>query len=125
MLGEGGESWVDLRRGKERCSHLGVEDARVRLDNADSLVESRDRIESTIGVAQDCGQIEPQLLRVEFRGEVVGQALLLASRDLDIVPRSCQVADDTRALRVKVWCPETAANEIDGYCFGLLVGEGE
>jgi len=34
---------------------LGVEDARVRLDDADGLIESGDRVESTTGIAQDCG----------------------------------------------------------------------
>lgn len=57
--------------------------------------------------------------------ERVGQALLLASWDLDIVSCCRQVANDARALRIEVCSPEAAANEVDSYGFGLFVGEGK
>ena len=104
---------------------MGIEYASVLLDDADSLVEGRHSVVSPIGVAQDCGQIQSQLLWMELGCEIVGQTLLLASWDLDIVPCCRQVADDARTLRVEVWRPETAANEVDSNCFAFFVGEGE
>jgi hypothetical protein len=67
-------------------SHLRIEDASVLLDDADGFIEGRDGIVSTIGVTQDGGQVQSQLLRVELGRKVVGKTVLLASRNLDIVP---------------------------------------
>jgi hypothetical protein len=62
---------------------------------------------------------------VKLGCEGVGQALLLASWDLDIVLCCRQVAHDARALRIEVCSPEAAANEVDSYRFRLFVGEGK
>ena len=104
---------------------MGIENASVRFDDAYSLVKGWDGVVSTIDVAQDRSNVQPELLWVQLGREVVGKGCLLARRDLHIVPRCCQVAHDARSLGIKIGCPEAAANEVDSDCFGLFVGKGE
>src|SRR3954453_21618971 len=85
--------------------HLRIEDASILFHDADSLIEGRDSVVGTIGVTQDGGQVQSQLLWVKFGCEGVDQALLLASWDIDIVSCCRQVADDARALRIEVCSP--------------------
>jgi hypothetical protein len=73
---------------------LRIKNASVLLDDADSLVEGGDGVISTVGVAQDRYNVQPQLLWVELGREVVGECCLLAGRNLHIVPRCSQVAQD-------------------------------
>ena len=102
---------------------MRIENAGVLLDDTDGLVKGRDGVISTVNVAQDRSNVQPQLLRVELGCEVVSQCCLVAGRNLHVVPRCCQVAHDVRALAIKVGCPEATANKVDGDCFGLFVGE--
>jgi hypothetical protein len=105
--------------------HLRIEDASILLNDADSLIESRDSVVATVNVTQNGSQVQSQLLWVKFGCEDVGQAMLLASWDLDIVSFCRQVAHDARALRIEVCSPEATANEVDSYGFGLFIGEGK
>ena len=102
---------------------MRIEDASILLNDADSLIEGLDSVVGTVNVTQDGSQVQSQLLWVKLGYEIVGQALLLASWDLDIVSCCRQIANDARALRIKVCSPEAAANEVDSYGFGLFVGE--
>lgn len=104
---------------------MRIEDASILLNDADSLIEGLDSVVGTVDVTQDGSQVQSQLLWVKLGYEIVGQALLLASWDLDIVSCCRQVANDARALRIEVCSPEAAANEVDSYGFGLFVGEGK
>jgi hypothetical protein len=104
---------------------LRIEDASILLNDADSLIEGLNSVVGTVDVTQDGSQVQSQLLWVKLGCEGVGQAVLLASWDLNIVLCCRQVAHDVRALRIEVCGPETAANEVDSYGFGLFVGEGK
>jgi hypothetical protein len=77
--------------------HLGVKDAGSSLDNADSLIISLNLVHIA-RLARDHGnQVQTKILRVEIGGERVREGLLLASRDLDIVTSSRNVADNGSA----------------------------
>lgn len=64
---------------------MRIEDASILLNDADSLIEGLDSVVVTVDVTQDGSQVQSQLLWVKLGCEDVGQALLLASWDLDIV----------------------------------------
>lgn len=106
-------------------SHLRIEDASIRLDNADCLIERRQSIWSPLAVSDHSRQIEFQILRLKLRSKIVADAFALASRNLYIVPRGRQVTNDLWALLRKRIGPKTASNEDDADGFWLFVGKGE
>ena len=106
-------------------SHLRIEDASIRLDNADCLIERRQSMWSPLAVGDHGRQIEPQILRLKVRSKIVADAFALASRNLHIVPRGGQVTNDLWALLRKGVGPKIASNEDDADGFRLFVGKGE
>jgi hypothetical protein len=105
---------------------LGVEDAGIRLNDTDSLIVRLNSEELTIAIAQNCSEVQPQVLGVKLRGKAVAETLLATSRNLDIVASSSQVAENTGiSLRIGICAPETATNEVDsnGACLVVRIGE--
>ncbi len=106
-------------------SHLRVKDTRIWFHNTNSLVEGLQRIRCTCFIHNHSRQIKLHILRLQVRREAIADAVLLPARNLDIVSRSCEIANDRRALTTEVRCPEIAANEDEGDGFGLLVADRE
>lgn len=77
---------------------MGIEDASIRLDNADCLIERRQSIGSPFAVGDHSRQIEFQILWLKLRSKIVADALALASGNLHIVPRGRQITDILWAL---------------------------
>ena len=116
MLDWQGAGWGDL--------HLGIEQARVRVDNSHSAVESLNGVVGLVLGYHGC-QVQPKLLRVHVGLEGEWQALLLAWGNLDSILLGRQVTDDARAADVEVRCPQTAADKLDGDGLCLLIAEGK
>lgn len=87
-------SWTDIAS-RFLDSHLRIEDAGIRLDDRDGAVVGLQSVESGLGI-DNGSQVQSQILRVHVRLEAVGQALLLAGRNLDGILGRGQVADDAR-----------------------------
>ena len=104
--------------------HLRVKDASIRLDDADSLVERLDSVESAFAVADYCCKTELEVLWVQLRGETVAERLLLTGRNLDVIASSCQVAHNDACL-TDIVGPEAAAYEGDFNWFWLVIGDRE
>lgn len=107
------------REGTDDCSHLRVKERGGSLDNGDGLVEHLLGEHGTLGVLDDGGQVEGQVLGVHLGCEAVGKRLLLAGRDGDIVAGGRQVADNDWWLRSAWnanWSHEGATNKekVDG-----------
>jgi hypothetical protein len=83
--------------GKRLCLHLGIKDAGSSLDNADSLIIGLDLIDIARQTRDDCDQVQTKILGMEIGGERVRKALLPASRDLDIVAGTGDIADNGSA----------------------------
>lgn len=75
-------------------SHLRVEEADGRLDDADGLVVDLLGVDLAGGALEDGGEVEAQVLRVHLGREGVGEALALAGGDGDAVALRGQVAQD-------------------------------
>ena len=108
--------------------HLGIKDADGGLNNGDGLVVRDVGEDAALAVLQDGDQVQTKVLRVELRGERVGQALAGACGDRDTILLAGQVADDDgglgRARGIK-GCEERAANEHDVDGCGFVVGHIE
>ena len=74
----------------------------------------------------DGKKAQSQILRVQFRCEIVADTLLFAGRDLQIVSRCRKVTNDTFR-----WCarsgeaPETTTDESNVDRFRFVIGDGE
>lgn len=75
--------------------HLGVEDARGRLDDARQTVVSLDLEGLTLRVHDEGEEVDNNILRLHIQDERERQRLGLAGRDLDIVLDMGQIAKDT------------------------------
>ncbi len=73
---------------------MGVKDTSSSLDNAHSLVVSLDLVDIARLARDDGNQVQTEILRMEIGGERVRKSLLLASRDLNIVTSSGDIADN-------------------------------
>lgn len=102
-------------------SHLRVENAGLRFDDADSSVVGGDVIESALRVRHNGGQSQSDLLRMHLVHEIVAQLLLLTSRDLNSVSRSGQVPDDGALFFAHG--RQSATDEVHSHGSGLFVGE--
>lgn len=108
------------------CSlHLGVEDASVSFDDADSLIESLERIRCAFTIRDDGCEIQHQVLGVKLGSEVVADTIALSGGDLNIVSRSGQVAYHLRLLANLRNGPEISTNEAHTNRLGLLISKGE
>ena len=108
--------------------HLGIEERGRSLDDRHSLVEDLFGKDFTRGALDNSGKVESQVLGVHLGREAVGERLLLASGDGEVVAGRRQVAEDNRRGR-SAWSTngseERTADkeEVDG--LGLLVGDVE
>ena len=76
---------------------MGVKDAGSSLDNADGLVVGLYLVYVACLAREDGNQVQTEILGMEIRGERIGEGLLLASRNLDIITSSCDIADNGSA----------------------------
>ena len=104
---------------------MRVEDASIRLDNADGLVESGQSVWSPLAIGDHSRQIEFQILWLKFGSKIVADALALARGNLHVVPRGSQVTDDLWTLFRKCGGPKTASDKGDADGFRLFVGKRE
>lgn len=111
--------------GREATSHLGIENAGIRLNNADGLIERLQGEIFAVAAAHNSSELKPKILRMQFRNEIVGKTFLLTSWYLDIKSRRGKVANDTATLRIEWWRPERSADKLDCDWFWLLIGKGE
>jgi hypothetical protein len=123
ILGKISRLGMDMER--ELSLHLRIEDAGVRLHDADRLIERLQRKIFAIIAAQNSSKFESKILWMQFCDEIIGHSLLLACWDLDTISCRGQVADNAAALRIKRWCPEYSTHELDGDWFGFFIGKGE
>ena len=105
--------------------HLRIEDASIRLDNADGLIKRRQSVWSPLAIGDHSRQIEFQILWLKLRSKIVADALALASGNLHVVPCGRQVTDYLWALLRKRSGPKTTSNEGDADGFWLFVGKRE
>lgn len=91
LAGQVRSSWLGLV-----CDvHLGVKDAGGGLDDASQTVVSLDLEDLALGVSDDGQKADNNILGLHVQNERERQRLGLASRDLDVVLDSGQVAEDT------------------------------
>lgn len=74
--------------------HLRVKDTGRGLDDASQAVVGLDLEDLTLGVPDDCDEVDNNILGLHVQDERERQGLGLASRDLDVVLDSRQVAKD-------------------------------
>lgn len=87
---------VQLGGGGLVCDvHLGVKDAGGGLDDGSQAVVSLDLEDLTLGVSDDSQKADNNILGLHVQNERERQRLGLASRNLDLVLDSGQVAKDT------------------------------
>lgn len=108
--------------------HLRIEEAGGSLDNTDGLVVDLLGEDCTLYIREHGSQVESQVLGVHLGCEAVGQSLLLASWDRDVVACGSQIADNLRWNR-SAWNTdgghERAANKEEVDRAGLMVGNGQ
>lgn len=73
---------------------MRVEEAGSSLNHADSLIISLNLVHVTCLARDNGNQVQTEILWVEIGGESVRKSLLLASRDLNIVTSSGDIADN-------------------------------
>lgn len=106
-------------------SHLRVEDTRIRFHDTHSLIKGLQRVRCTCFISNHGRQIKLQILRLQLRREAIANAILLSTRDFNIVPRSGEIANDCRSLAADFRRPKIATDEDDGDGLGLFVANGE
>jgi len=100
------------------CSHLGIEDAGIRLDNADSAIVGSDGEETTFAVRENGRQGQLEVLGVHLGGEAVADGLLRSGGNLDTVASSGQVASD---LGLVLGVAKTTAHKVHSDRVWLIV----
>ena len=104
---------------------MRVENASIRLNNTDGLIERRQSVWSSLAVGDHSRQIEFQVLWLKLCSELVANTLALAGGNLNIVSRGCQVTDILGALLREGSSPKAASNKGNADGFRFVVGEGE
>lgn len=79
--------------------HLGVEDAGRGFDNAGGTAVSLDLEDLAVLVGDDSEEVNKGILGVHVKDEAVGNRVLLASGDRELVGGRRQVAQDTGGWR--------------------------
>ena len=115
------DGWVDV--------HLRIKEASRSLNNANSLIESLYLINRTSLTSHNRNDVESQILGVEIGCEAEWQCLLLASRNLNVISRMSQVADNgggrVSARRQWLESGQCASDDCDVDGLGLIVREIE
>ena len=102
-------------------SHVRVEDAGLRLHNANSSIMGVDGKEIALSVGDNRGQGQSQVLRVHLVHEAVAQFLLLTSRDLDTVSRGGQVANHGALLLFQ--SRQSTTDKVHRHWGGFAIGD--
>ena len=100
--------------------HLQIKEADWCFHDCDCAIEGGD-LEGELAFGDQCRKHKFQLCRVQFRGEIVCEALIRAGGDFDVVLSGCEVADIAVGARV----PERAADELYTDGLRVLVDDGE
>lgn len=103
---------------------MWIEDAGILLNDCNGPIVSLNGVERALPITEHGSEVQSEILRVELCCEAVAQAIFLAGRDVEVVARGGQVADDAGTLLV-VDGPEAPTDEVDGDRLRLLVGDGE
>jgi hypothetical protein len=104
------------------CSHLGIEDAGIRLNNADSAIVGSDSEETAFAIGENGRQSQLKVLGVHLGGEAVADRLLGSGGDLDTVASSGQVASN---LGLVLGVAKTTSNKVHSHRVRLIVGDGD
>ena len=105
--------------------HLRIENASIRLNNTDGLIERRQSVWSSLAVGDHSRQIEFQILWLKLCSKFVANTLALASGNFNVVSRGRQVTDILGALLGEGGSPKAASYEGNADGFRLFIGEGE
>jgi len=109
-------------------SHLWVEDAAWGLDNSDGLVVELHGEDLLLGVLDDGGQVQGQVLWVHLVREAVGESLTLAGGDEGSITSGGQVANDARwawSSWNPHWREERTADELEADWGWLFIVDGQ
>lgn len=74
-------------------SHFRIKYARFWLDDTNGAVIGLDSKWHALGVGDNNGQLQPQVLGVHFSDERIFQRMLFSSGDRDVVAGSSEVVD--------------------------------
>lgn len=102
--------------------HLGVEDAGIRLHDANGAIVGNDRNQAALAVRNNGGKSQLEILGVHLGGEAIADCLLLASGNLNSITSSRQVADN---LGLVTRVPKATADEVHRDRVRLIVGDGD
>jgi hypothetical protein len=104
------------------CLHLRIKEAGSCLDNANSLVESLNLVNRTVGVGNNGDQLETEILWVEVDLESKRKSKLLASRDLSLISCSRQISNNARTGMGSIcqWLQSRQCASNNSYPYGLL-----
>ncbi len=105
--------------------HLRVKDTRILFHDTNSLIEGLQRVRCTCFIGNHSRQVKLQILRLQLRCEAIANAILLSTRDFNIVSRSREITNYCRSLTADFRRPEIAPNEDDGNGLRLFIANGE
>lgn len=109
-------------------AHLRIKNGGIRFHDRDRLVKRGERVRCALIIRHHDREVQFEFLRVQLGRESVLHALLLPSRDLHVVARCREVADDLRGWRGGREVgngPQGTPNEDDGDGGGFVVADGE
>lgn len=113
-----------MRKNSVWHSHLGIEDARIWLNNLNGSVESL-LSEESVSSSNDSCEIQPDFLWVHVCLKRERKVLALPRWNLNTILLGRQIAKNLGLSSAKLWRPQAASYELDSHRLGLLVGEGE
>lgn len=102
--------------------HLGVEDAGIRLHDANGAIVGKSRKQAALAVRNNGRKSHLEILGVHLSGEAVADCLLLASGNFDSITSSSQVADD---LGLIIGFPKATADKVHRDRVRLIIGDGD
>lgn len=102
--------------------HVGVEDARLGLDDAHGAIEGLNGEELALAIRQNSGDVQTNILGVHLGREAVRDGLLLAGGNLGAIASGSQVANHLAFL---IQSPQAASEEVYSDGVRLIVGDGD
>jgi hypothetical protein len=104
------------------CLHLRIKEAGSCFNNANSLVESLNLVNCTVGVGNNGDQLETEILWVEVDLESKRKSELLAGRDLSLISCSRQISNNARTGMGSScqWLQSRQCASNNGYSYWLL-----
>ena len=102
--------------------HLGVEDAGIRLHDANGAIVGKNRKQAALAVRNNGRKSHLEILGVHLGGEAIADCLLLASGNFDSITSSSQVADN---LGLIIGFPKATADKVHRDRVRLIIGDGD